>query len=109
MVLPIGNIYHVYSHCKGRFLICPRQKLTCNGAYFTPESRGKRAAKALPKVTSLPVYHSSTSVIHVYHERRMEPSKEARLWTGTELALTGPDACSLSMLWFSALCIFHNN
>lgn len=43
--------------------------------------------KGLLEVKSLPVYHSSTSAIHAYDERHMELSKEARLWTVTDLTL----------------------
>lgn len=59
------------------------------------ESQGKRTAKRFPKVTSLPVYHSSTSAIQVYHERRIELSKKAKLWSGMDLTLPcAPQACS---------------
>lgn len=64
-----------------------KAKLTCKGAYFIPESQRKRTEKGLPKDTSLTVYPSSTWVTHVYDERHMELSKEARLWLGTDLAL----------------------
>lgn len=65
-----------------------KAKLTCKGAYF-PQSHGERELqREQPKNTSLTVYPSSTWAIHIYDERHMELSKEARLWVGTDLALT---------------------
>lgn len=85
MVLPNGNIYHVYSHHKGMSLIFPRQKLTRSGAYFTPESQERelwRDCLRLKVCQSITVAHQQSMPMMrgIWSCPRRQGFGQSRIW-----------------------------
>lgn len=81
MGLPVGNIY-LYSYCRERSLVCPGQNWPWM-EHISPQNHPERE----PQRDCLRIQVSQfTPAAHIYDQRHMELSKEARLWISIDLA-----------------------